>query len=293
MLWARVFRPTLPAGDGERNGSSEHHPDQLRRPGLRRPGLFRVAAEHDASPGPVGVRGNAFHEFLHGLRHLFAVPGGDDDGLLPGTGIHQPGALSGRGGGLESKRNHNRVYPEGTGVRDVHRWQVALWRPAGVHADTVRFRLVLRDPLQQRHGKAGPAVECVSPASPGTQQRGDRAAARSGRSDGTVHGGVRPVHPGQQGSALLSLPSYEAVRELYDLETDVGESRNVFAEQPREVERLAELAAPLRAQLGDAGTDVRGTAVRPCGKVDDPKPMCVYDPDYPYYVAEYDLSDCG
>ena len=33
---------------------------------------------------------------------------------------------------------------------------------------------------------------------------------------------------------------------------------------------------------------IEGRGVRPIGRVDDPKPLTVYDPDHPYMVAEYD-----
>ena len=36
-----------------------------------------------------------------------------------------------------------------------------------------------------------------------------------------------------------------------------------------------------------------GDDVRPIGRVDDPAPLTTYDPDHPYFVAEYDLPDRG
>lgn len=57
---------------------------------------------------------------------------------------------------------------------------------------------------------------------------------------------------------------------LYDLETDVGESRNVAAEHPDVVARLTALADAARAELGDASRKIRGTGVRAAGQLREP-----------------------
>ena len=36
-----------------------------------------------------------------------------------------------------------------------------------------------------------------------------------------------------------------------------------------------------------------GADVRPAGRVAHPAPLTTYDPDHPYYLAEYDLADRG
>ena len=53
--------------------------------------------------------------------------------------------------------------------------------------------------------------------------------------------------------------------ELYDLETDIGETRNVAAEHPEEVARLQQIAAAARSDLGDR--DQPGKNQRPAGMV--------------------------
>ena len=85
----------------------------------------------------------------------------------------------------------------------------------------------------------------------------------------------------------------EALHELYDLDADVGETLNVIDDHPDVVARLAELAEGARSSLGDARLERVGSEVRPIGRVDDPAPLTVYDPDHPYVVAEYDLADRG
>ncbi|MDA1275541.1 MAG: sulfatase-like hydrolase/transferase [Verrucomicrobia bacterium] len=52
---------------------------------------------------------------------------------------------------------------------------------------------------------------------------------------------------------------------LFDLETDPGESKNVAAQHPDIVARLTRLAEPVRAELGDALTGVKGTSIRQSG----------------------------
>jgi hypothetical protein len=55
---------------------------------------------------------------------------------------------------------------------------------------------------------------------------------------------------------------------LYNLREDVGETRNVMAEYPEVVERLKQLARPMRAELGDALEKAAGSELRPLGKAE-------------------------
>ncbi len=81
--------------------------------------------------------------------------------------------------------------------------------------------------------------------------------------------------------------------ELYDLENDIGETTNLAAVHPDIVTQLNETASAARASLGDARLGVMGNDVRSIGRVDNPKPLTLFDPEHPYYLAEYDLSDRG
>jgi arylsulfatase A len=58
---------------------------------------------------------------------------------------------------------------------------------------------------------------------------------------------------------------------LFDLKTDVGESKNVADQHPEIVQRLKELAEVARADLGDTlpKTRVRGTGIRPAGELQE------------------------
>jgi arylsulfatase A len=52
---------------------------------------------------------------------------------------------------------------------------------------------------------------------------------------------------------------------LYDLESDVGETKNVADQYPDVVRRLEALAEKAREELGDSATDRKGKGVRPPG----------------------------
>ena len=55
--------------------------------------------------------------------------------------------------------------------------------------------------------------------------------------------------------------------ELFDLENDVGETKNVADEHPEIVARLQQVAQRARLELGDTLTGVKGVGVRPHGKI--------------------------
>ena len=80
---------------------------------------------------------------------------------------------------------------------------------------------------------------------------------------------------------------------LYDLETDIGERHDVLDEQPEVVADLLALIDGGRADLGDDATDVVGAGVRPVGRVTGPVTLTNFDPDTPYFMAEYDLTERG
>ena len=51
--------------------------------------------------------------------------------------------------------------------------------------------------------------------------------------------------------------------QLFDLTSDIGESRDVSAENPEVVAKLTQFAATMRAELGDGRSGQKGTANRP------------------------------
>ena len=85
----------------------------------------------------------------------------------------------------------------------------------------------------------------------------------------------------------------EETAELYDLAEDVGETVNVYADNPDVVADLEIEIRKARGDLGDASTGSSGANCRPCGKVEKGEALTRYDPDHPYIVAMYDIEDAG
>lgn len=80
---------------------------------------------------------------------------------------------------------------------------------------------------------------------------------------------------------------------LYDLDADVAETTDVATEHAAVVAELTALVDAARADLGDERLGIEGSGARPLGTVDDPVPLTEFDPDHPYFMAEYDLADRG
>lgn len=85
----------------------------------------------------------------------------------------------------------------------------------------------------------------------------------------------------------------EAVRELYDLGADIGETVNVYDQHPDVVAELTALIEKCRQDLGDSATGAEGANCRPIGRVDNPEPLTEYNPEHPYIIAMYDLEQIG
>lgn len=73
--------------------------------------------------------------------------------------------------------------------------------------------------------------------------------------------------PGRDGTPGRYRQVRMAAPELYDLAADIGEARNVFADQPDVVRRLMAHVEAARADLGDALTKRTGTGVREPGRM--------------------------
>lgn len=59
--------------------------------------------------------------------------------------------------------------------------------------------------------------------------------------------------------------------ELYNLEADIGEAKNLAGEQPEQVAKLEALLAAMKADLGDKTQEAPG--VRALGRVENPQPL--------------------
>jgi arylsulfatase A len=62
-----------------------------------------------------------------------------------------------------------------------------------------------------------------------------------------------------------------ATKQLFNLDSDIGEKNNEAKNQPEIVSKLEKLAESMKADLGDKTADAPG--VRPLGRVADPKPL--------------------
>lgn len=81
--------------------------------------------------------------------------------------------------------------------------------------------------------------------------------------------------------------------ELYDLAADPGETRDLAAQHPDVVERLGKAMEDIRAELGDSRLGIKGKARRQPAVAADPKPLTVFDPEYPYIEPTYLLNEAG
>jgi arylsulfatase A len=83
------------------------------------------------------------------------------------------------------------------------------------------------------------------------------------------------------------------VRELFDLGVDIGETTNVCDQHPDVVAELMQHIEWGHRELGCQACGISGQCVRPSGYVEHPQMLTEYDPQHPYYMAEYDLADRG
>jgi arylsulfatase A-like enzyme len=80
---------------------------------------------------------------------------------------------------------------------------------------------------------------------------------------------------------------------LFDLEQDPAETNDVHDRHPEVVAELMQRIEACRKDLGDSATGDEGANCRPIGRVDNPAPLTEYDPEHPYIIAIYDLTDVG
>lgn len=83
------------------------------------------------------------------------------------------------------------------------------------------------------------------------------------------------IREGEWKLRMIKPRDEERIRiELYNLETDLAESTDLAAANPRVVERLRAIAAGMK---DDLGLDGIGPGCRPLGRVEDPKPIIDHD----------------
>jgi len=87
-------------------------------------------------------------------------------------------------------------------------------------------------------------------------------------------------------------PEKMEVCELYNLDDDLGETKNLADHMPEKVKEMLDVVEQVRERTGDDATGRVGKDLRPVGVVESPKPLTEYDPNHPYMVAMYD-GPCG
>lgn len=83
------------------------------------------------------------------------------------------------------------------------------------------------------------------------------------------------------------------IRELYDLESDVSESNNLYDDYPDIVDDLTEKLNFCRKDIGDQSFQKSGENIRTIGEVKIPTILSHCDPSHPIIVAMYDIKDRG
>jgi len=81
----------------------------------------------------------------------------------------------------------------------------------------------------------------------------------------------------------------QEIKELYNLRSDPGETRNLYSDYPEVVKELELKMDECRQDIGDEATGAQGNNTRPVGRVANPETLTHYDPSHPYMIAMYDL----
>lgn len=85
----------------------------------------------------------------------------------------------------------------------------------------------------------------------------------------------------------------DIINELYDLSCDIGETNNLYDENPKIVKELEGYLDICRVDIGDEATGIKGKNVRKKGRVDNPDTLTHYNENHPYIIAMYDKDDAG
>lgn len=197
----------------------------------------------------------------------------------------------GRDGGSNAplRGRKGTTWEGGLRVPAIVRWPGRV--PAGVTCSELAASIDLLPTLASIVGASVPGDRTVDgrdissllfdPGSPSPRQgfwyyRGDDLEA--------VRSGHWKLHLAKHGTERL---------ELYDLRADVAERTDLAVDRPEVVAELLAEAEVARRELGDRRLGIEGTGTRPAGEVADPVTLTSFDPNHPYYMAEYDLPDRG
>jgi arylsulfatase A len=192
---------------------------------------------------------------------------------------------------------------KGTTWEGGMRLPLIAWRPGSVPAGSVCREVAsgmdFLPTFARLAGAEPPTHRCIDGADIGPLLRGTPGAGSprealyyySGSSLDAVRAGRWKLFVGRRGRG--SDTGETGLHELYDLEEDPGETRDVADAHPGVVRELEDRVAACRADLGDAAVGIAGTGCRPIGRVADPRPLATFDPSHPYFTAMYDLDEAG
>lgn len=80
-------------------------------------------------------------------------------------------------------------------------------------------------------------------------------------------------------------------KELYNLETDIGETTDLFGERQDIVRSFQEAVDESRRALGDEIRGINGCECREIGRVSKGVPLTEFDTGSPYFIGMYDLDE--
>lgn len=245
--------------------------------------------------GPYGAAVRCIDWAADVLLHELAELGLDDNTVVIFTSDNGALARPGEGSNLPLRATKGTTWEGGQRVPCIVRWPGRI--PAGLESDALTTAMDLYPTIAGWCGAEVPEDRTID-----------------GRDIAPIlHGDVGAESPHEAFFYYLG-PGLEAVRVgkwklhvhkdtmrggegpcelLYDLEADIGETTDLSAEHPEIVADLLAHIERARKDLGDGVTDTEGAGRRPVGRVSEPVPLLTFDPDHPYYMAEYDLADRG
>lgn len=246
---------------------------------------FARASRNGAYGAAVATIDWAAGVLLAELRRL----GLEEDTLVIFTSDNGSRANDEGGSNLPLRGEKGTTWEGGMRVPCIARWPGRI--PAGTICSAVTTSMDLFPTLARLAGAAIPSERRIDGRDitpllfePNATSPHDAIFYYRGNDLEAVRAGRWKLHLGKAGAA---------VNELYDLEADVAETVDRYADHPDVVAALTSHAERARADLGDARLGVKGSGVRPVGEVENPKPLTTFDPDHPYYLAEYDLEERG
>lgn len=216
-----------------------------------------------------GLYGDAVEEvdwstgqILETLKRL----GLDDNTLMVFTSDNGPWLTKGDNGGcaLPLREGKGTTYEGGIRVPCLMRWPGKI--PAGLVSDEMVSEMDLLPTIARLAGAAEPKDRIIDGK--------DILPLMTGKNGAVSPHDVLFFYRAQKLQALrcgkwkLVLPQDGKPAELYDLRSDIAESRDLSTQYPKLVERLSARAQECREDLGDSITGVQGKNVRPAGKAE-------------------------